>query len=87
MEGEHQVTPMFKGLPYSSDCFDENRVLRGKSGGEKSVRRLLHNSDERRHCLGSGFSNVVHKKWSDFIHILKVEPTEVIFEQRRGCKK
>ena len=31
--------------------------------------------------MGSGGSNEVHKKWSDFIHILKVEPIEVVFKQ------
>ena len=37
--------------------------------------------------MGSGGSNEVHKKWSDFIHILKVEPIEVVFKQKVDCKR
>ena len=37
--------------------------------------------DNKSITLGSGGSNEVHKKWSDFIHILKVEPIEVVFKQ------
>ena len=72
---------LFKGQLYSSACFGENRYREARVEEKNQLEAYCSNWDERWYCLGSGGSNEVHKKWSDFIHILKVEPIEVVFKQ------